>query len=212
MKQQPDYQLIVFSRGKNSLARWWYPTPEKWASPSDWVSAETVRTFLLHRSRALWLSWYGFFFVDCLICSKGGGILYQLALQLWILYFRVTVHWTAFNSTFQPSSTLSVYGEISAIAFHTVYKQNLLKRITIKISNNITKQLTHSSCLYWSQGPQNSIRELGPIDMKSLKRHGCKLHWFVHLKSGIKVNLKLKTILICFVVGLEIWICICLLI
>lgn len=31
-------------------------------------------------------------FVDCLICSKGGGILYQLALQLWILYFLVTVH------------------------------------------------------------------------------------------------------------------------
>lgn len=28
--------------------------------------------------------------------------------QLWILYFLVTVHFTAFNSTFQPSSTLSV--------------------------------------------------------------------------------------------------------
>lgn len=160
-----------FLQRENSLARWWYPTPppspEKWASPSALVSTETVRSFLRHRARASWLNWYVFFCVDCFICSKGGGgdfisTSYLLScpdspLQnaglpaplLWILYFLVTVHFTAFNSTFQPSSTLSVLWWYICNSFSHSLQQNLLKRITIKISNNITKQLSHSSCLYW---------------------------------------------------------------
>lgn len=172
LKQQPDYQLIVFYRGKipwlggctlppppppprNEQV----PVPECPLKPCA-RSCDTVQG--LHD-----LAGMLFFCVDCFICSKGGGgdfisTSYLLscpdnplqnaglpAPQLYILYFLVTVHFTAFNSTFQPSSTLSVLGWFIYNSFSYSLQAKLIKRITIKISNNITKQLSHSSCLYW---------------------------------------------------------------
>lgn len=122
------------------------------------MSTKTVRTFLLV---CLYLT-------DCFIC-KGG-------LHINFLPTRSCVLTSHFN--LQVPSLC--YGDIYTIAFHTVYVQSLLNSITIKISNNMRKQLTHNSC--WSQGLLNSVHKLGPIDKKFLKRHGCRLNRFVHLK------------------------------
>lgn len=42
LKQQPDYQLIVFSREKHSLVMWWYPTTQE-MSKSQWLSVHWNR-------------------------------------------------------------------------------------------------------------------------------------------------------------------------
>lgn len=47
--------------------------------------------------------------------------------QLWILYFLVTVHFTAFNSTFQPSSTLSLLWWYICNSFSHSLQANLIK-------------------------------------------------------------------------------------
>lgn len=134
-----------FLQRENSLARWWYPTPppspEKWASPSALVSTETVRSFLRYRARASWLNWYVFFVWTALSAVRvGGGTLYQLPTcsrvltahckmqdylhhycEFCIFLWRCILQRSTQHFNLQVPSLC--YGDISAIAFHTVYSK-----------------------------------------------------------------------------------------